>query len=121
MPKGESNYTRRKRRTRAALRRVNRAALPRLSVYRSNRNITAQLIDDVKMVTLAHASTVDPEIRETLKSGATTDAAAAIGKLLAERAKKIGVEKIQFDRGGFLYHGRIKAVADGAREGGLQF
>ncbi len=121
MPKGESNYQRRSRRTRTRLNSINRTLRPRLSVTRSNKNIAVQIIDDVKSVTLASASTLDPEIREKIKSGSTQEAATAVGKLLAERAKKAGVSEIQFDRGGYLYHGRVKAVAEGAREGGLQF
>src|SRR5262249_8671754 len=92
---------------------------PRLAVFRSNNHITAQVIDDVAGKTLAAASTTEASLR----SGATgnKDAAAKIGKLLADRAKAAGVSKVVFDRGGFMYHGRIAAVADAAREGGLEF
>ncbi len=114
-------------RTRNKIRRVNidrvgnRESRPRLSVYRSGKQIYAQVICDIRGVTLAAASTLDKELREKLKSGATKDAATEVGKLVAERAKKAGVEKIVFDRGRYLYHGRVKALADGAREGGLEF
>lgn len=114
-------------RTRNKIKRVNilqnpnRDVRPRLSVYRSGKQIYAQVIDDVKGVTVAQASTLDKDLREKLKSGSTTDAAMQVGKLVATRAKKAGVEKIVFDRGRYLYHGRVKALADGAREGGLVF
>ncbi len=94
---------------------------PRLSVHRSGLHIYAQVIDDVKGVTLAAASTVDSELKGKLKSGANKDAATAVGKLVAERAKKAGVEQVAFDRGSFSYHGRIKALAEAAREAGLSF
>lgn len=95
------------------------AARPRLAVYRSNRHIHAQLIDDVAGRTVAAASTLDAELR----SGATgnADAAAKVGSLLAQRAKVLGIGEVVFDRGGFMYHGRVAALADAAREGGLEF
>ena len=111
--------------TRNKLRRVNiqsnakREIRPRLSVHRTNKQIYAQIIDDVQGVTLAAASSKDASLK--LKSGSTVDSATKVGKLVAERAKKAGVSKVQFDRGSFLYHGRIKAVAEGAREAGLEF
>lgn len=114
-------------RTRNKIRRVNidrvsnRETRPRLSVFRSGKQIYAQVIDDIKGVTLASASSIEPEMKEKLKSGANVEAASEIGKLVAERAKKNGVEKVVFDRGRFVYHGRIKALAEGAREGGLVF
>ena len=92
------------------------AARPRLSVYRSNKAIYCQLIDDLKGETLAAAYS-----RETGISATKTEQATAVGKLIAEKAKSAGIEAIVFDRGGYLYHGRVKALADGAREGGLQF
>ena len=95
------------------------AARPRLAVFRSNKHIYAQVIDDAKGHTLAAASSLEKELKAQLKTGADKAAAAAVGKLLAERAKKAGVDKVVFDRGGYRYHGRIKALADGAREGGL--
>lgn len=92
---------------------------PRLAVFRSNRHITAQVIDDHSGRTLAAASTVEPDLR----SGATgnQEAAAQVGRLVAERARAAGITTVVFDRGGFLYHGRIAAVADAARQGGLEF
>ena len=91
----------------------------RLSVFRSSKHIYAQVIDDAKGHTVAAASSLEKELKTQLKTGADKAAAAAVGKLLAERAKKAGVDKVVFDRGGYRYHGRIKALADGAREGGL--
>ena len=117
----ESNEQRKARRVRYKLRSINRAGLPRLSVHRTNNQIYAQIIDDVKGVTLAAASTIDKDLKSNLKTGATVASAAEVGKLVAARAKKAGVTKVMFDRGAFLYHGRIKALADGAREGGLEF
>lgn len=94
---------------------------PRLSVHRSSKNIYAQVIDDVAGRTLAAASTLDNGLRGSLKTGADVAAAAAVGKLVAERASKAGVKEVVFDRGAFIYHGRIKALAEAAREGGLSF
>lgn len=94
---------------------------PRLSVHRSSKNIYAQIIDDVAGRTLAAASTLDGDLKKALKTGADTAAASAVGKLVAERAVKAGVKDVVFDRGAFIYHGRIKALADAAREGGLNF
>ena len=94
---------------------------PRLSVHRSSKNIYAQIIDDVAGKTLAAASTLDAGLKSSLKTGADTDAAAAVGKLVAERATAAGVKDVVFDRGAFIYHGRIKALAEAAREGGLSF
>jgi large subunit ribosomal protein L18 len=94
---------------------------PRLSVHRSSKNIYVQVIDDVAGKTLASASTLDTDLRSSLKTGADTAAAAAVGKLIAERAVKAGVKEVVFDRGAFIYHGRIKALAEAAREGGLHF
>ena len=93
----------------------------RLSVFRSSKNIYAQVIDDREGHTLAAASTLDKDLRGSLKTGADKDAATAVGKLVAERAKKAGVTSVIFDRGPYLYHGRVKALADAAREGGLEF
>jgi len=118
---------RRSYRTRNKLRRVNieqnpkRGVRPRLSVFRSGKQIYAQVIDDMNGKTLAAASSIEPEMKEKLKTGANQDAAGEVGKLIAERAKKAKVTKVAFDRGRFLYHGRIKALADAAREGGLEF
>lgn len=97
------------------------AARPRLSVFRSQRHIYAQLIDDSRGSTIAAATSLDPELRSTFAKGTDQTAARAVGRLLAERALANGVEKVAFDRGGYLYHGRVRALAEGAREGGLQF
>ena len=94
---------------------------PRLSVFRSGRHIYAQVIDDAQGRTLAAAGSLDKDLRESLKSGAGKDAAAAVGKLVAERAVAAGVTAVVFDRGMYLYHGRVKALAEAAREGGLAF
>ncbi|KEQ06755.1 MULTISPECIES: 50S ribosomal protein L18 [Pseudorhizobium] len=94
---------------------------PRLSVHRSSKNIYVQVIDDVAGRTLAAASTLDSDLRSKLKTGADVEAATAVGKLVAERATKAGVKEVVFDRGAFIYHGRIKALAEAAREGGLSF
>ena len=94
---------------------------PRLSVFRSSKHIYAQVIDDAKGETLAAASSVEKDVRAGGKTGANVDAAKAVGKRLAERAKQKGVKAVVFDRGGYLYHGRVKALADAAREGGLEF
>jgi large subunit ribosomal protein L18 len=94
---------------------------PRLSVFRSSKHIYAQVIDDAQGRTLAAASSVDASLREALKTGADQDAAAAVGKLVAERALAAGVTQVVFDRGSYLYHGRVKALAEAAREGGLSF
>ena len=93
----------------------------RLSIFRSNSHIYAQLIDDTNGQTMASASTVDREIAKTLKSGVSIEAATKVGEELAKRAKKAGVSDVYFDRGGFRYQGRVKALADGARSGGLKF
>jgi len=113
-------FQRRKGRIRNQLRRVN-SGRPRLSVFRSGRHIYAQIIDDVKGITLASASTAEKELRATAKTGADKSAAETIGKLVAERAIKAGIKDVVFDRGGYRYHGRVKALADAAREVGLSF
>jgi large subunit ribosomal protein L18 len=104
-------------------RNVRRAAgnRARLSVFRSSKHIYAQVIDDAKGETLASASSLEKEVRGAKKTGANVEAAKAVGKRLAERAAAKGVKDVVFDRGGYLYHGRIKALADAAREGGLNF
>lgn len=111
---------RRKARVRKAL-KARAFGRPRLSVFRSDRNIYAQIIDDSTGRTLAAASTLEKDLRSSIKNGATSEAAATIGKLIAERGVKAGVGEVVFDRGSYLYHGRVKALADAAREGGLQF
>jgi len=94
---------------------------PRLSVHRSSKNIYAQIIDDQKGHTIVAASTLESDLKGSIKTGADQSAAAAVGKLLAERAVKAGVKDVVFDRGAYIYHGRVKALADAAREGGLEF
>jgi len=111
---------RRKARVRRAL-KLRAGGRPRLSVFRSDKNIYAQVIDDASGRTLAAASSLDKDIRDQVKSGGTQEAAAAIGKAIAERAVKAGVGDVIFDRGAYLYHGRVKALAEAAREGGLRF
>ena len=113
-------FKRRRQRTRTQI-ALKAGGRPRLSVFRSDRHIYAQVIDDASGRTLAAASTLEKELRANLKTGADRDAAAAVGKLVAERAKAAGVEAVVFDRGGYLYHGRVKALAEAAREGGLSF
>jgi large subunit ribosomal protein L18 len=111
-------------RRRARVRRALRAAAggrPRLSVYRSSKQIYAQIIDDAKGVTIASASTLDKGFKAENKTGADMAAAAAVGKLVAERAAAAGVKDVVFDRGSYIYHGRVKALAEAAREGGLNF
>lgn len=95
------------------------AEMPRLSVFRSNKEIYAQLIDDVSGKTLAHASSAEKEVQKN--KGNKSEKAALVGKMIAERSVKAGVTKVAFDRNGYLYHGRVKSLADAAREGGLQF
>ena len=112
--------TRRASRVRRQLKKVANGR-PRLSVHRSSKNIYVQVIDDAEGRTLAAASTLDADIRGKLKTGADVAAAEAVGKLIAERATKAGVTEVVFDRGAFIYHGRVKALADAAREGGLTF
>ena len=95
---------------------------PRLSIERSNKGMSAQIIDDAKGVTLAAANTTEADVKKAIKgNGGNIEAATTVGKMLAERAKKAGVGAVIFDRGSYLYHGRVKALADGAREGGLEF
>tara|TARA_B100001245_G_scaffold189880_1_gene148056 strand:+ start:2019 stop:2381 length:363 start_codon:yes stop_codon:yes gene_type:complete len=112
--------TRRAARVRRQLKKVANGR-PRLSVHRSSKNIYVQVIDDAEGRTLAAASTLDADICGKLKTGADVAAAEAVGKLIAERATKAGVTEVVFDRGAFIYHGRVKALADAAREGGLTF
>ena len=113
-------FERRQRRLRVSLRRKS-GGRPRLSIFRSSKHIYAQVIDDLKGETLASASSLEKTLRDGGKTGADIDAAKAVGKLLAERAVQKGVKEVVFDRGGYLYHGRVKALADAARESGLSF
>jgi large subunit ribosomal protein L18 len=112
--------TRRKQRLRFQLRQKAHGR-PRLSVFRSGKNIHAQVIDDSRGNTVAAASTLDKDLKATLKSGADKAAATAVGKLVAERAIAAGIKQVVFDRGAYLYHGRVKALAEAAREAGLDF
>jgi large subunit ribosomal protein L18 len=113
-----SLFDRRRRRVRTSL-RARAGGRPRLSVHRSSQHIYAQIIDDAQGRTVASASTLEKDVRGT--TGATVSAATEVGKRLAERAKAAGVTSVVFDRGGFLFHGRVKALAEAAREGGLEF
>jgi len=120
MAKDVSVEQRRKARVRKAI-RERAYGRPRLSVFRSSKQIYAQIIDDEKGETLVSASSLEKSNREALKTGANIEAAKVVGKLIAERAAAKGVTAVVFDRGAYNYHGRVKALADGAREGGLQF
>ncbi len=120
MKSSKQLFNRRRKRTSARVRKVNKGRM-RLSVYRSGKHIYAQVIDDNEGATLAAASTLDKDIKGKVKNGAGIEAAGEVGKLVAERAKKAGVEVVVFDRGGYLYHGRVKALAEAARESGLAF
>lgn len=116
----ENTNQRRARRTRHAVKSKANGKM-RLSVFRSNEHIYAQVIDDTKGLTLASASTVDKELKKDLKSTASSEAAVKVGELVAKRAIEAGVKEVFFDRGRFIYHGRIQALADAARSGGLKF
>lgn len=120
MSKAREQFEGRRIRTRASLRRKNAGRI-RLSVFRSAQHIYAQVIDDKQGKTLAAASTAEKEIKAQIKSGATVAAAAVVGKIAAERALAAGVKEVCFDRGGYVYHGRVKALAEAAREAGLSF
>ena len=120
MSKLSDRIDRRKGRVRGALRRA-AGERKRLSVFRSSKHIYAQLIDDDAGTTITSASSLEPTTRAALKTGASVDAAKAVGKLIAERAREKGIKDVIFDRGSYLYHGRIKALADAAREAGLNF
>ena len=120
MAKTKHLFNRRKGRTRQQL-QCKFGQRPRLSVFRSGKHIYAQVIDDRQQVTLASASTLDKDLRKKMKTGANKDAAGMVGKSIAERAIANGIKEVVFDRGGYRYHGRVKALADAAREGGLSF
>jgi large subunit ribosomal protein L18 len=114
------SVSRRKARVRRALKAVANGR-PRLSVFRSSKQIYAQIVDDIQGCTLVAASSLDVDLRKSLKKGADVEAAKAVGQLVAERAKAAGLSKVVFDRSGYLYHGRVKALADAARDVGLDF
>jgi large subunit ribosomal protein L18 len=120
MDKAKLLHDRRTARVRHSLRRKSGGRV-RLSIFRSSKHIYAQVIDDAKGVTLAAASSVDKDLKTSLKGGADLDAAKAVGQLVAKRAIAAGVKEVAFDRGGYRYHGRVRALADAAREGGLSF
>lgn len=117
----ETRNQRRARRTRYSVKSKASASRLRLSVFRSNEHIYAQVIDDKKGVTIASASTVDKELKKQIETTSTIAAAEKVGELVAKRAIEAGIKEVYFDRGRFVYHGRIKALADAARSGGLQF
>ncbi|MDU4695960.1 MULTISPECIES: 50S ribosomal protein L18 [Paenibacillus] len=119
--KGDKNKARLKRHLRVRKKVQGTAARPRLNVYRSSKHIYAQLIDDVAGVTLASASTVDKELSGSIGNGGNVESARKVGELIAKRGQEKGVKVVVFDRGGYLYHGRIQALADAAREAGLEF
>ena len=120
MMKPQETFERRKERTRIQIRKK-AGGRPRLSVFRSSKHIYVQVIDDAQGKTLAAASSLEKELRSSLKSGADVAAAAEVGKLIAQRALAAGLKEVVFDRGGYIYHGRVKALAEAAREGGLSF
>ncbi|MFS0820962.1 MULTISPECIES: 50S ribosomal protein L18 [Bacillus] len=117
--KQDKNAVRRKRHARVRSRVSGTATRPRLNVFRSNKHIYAQLIDDVNSVTIASASTLDKEL--SVEGSGNVDAATKVGELVAKRGIEKGIKEVVFDRGGYLYHGRVKALAEAAREAGLQF
>lgn len=119
--RGNRNLVRKKRHFRIRKSIVGTPARPRLSVFRSSKHIYAQLIDDVNSATLVSASTLDKDIKDKIENGATEEVAKLVGELVAKRALEKGHENVVFDRSGYLYHGRIKSVAESAREAGLQF
>lgn len=119
--KESKNVSRLKRHTRVRKKIHGTPERPRLNVYRSLNNIYVQVIDDTKGVTLVSASTLDPALKETLKAGGNREAAKAVGELAARKCLEKGIDTVVFDRGGYLYHGRVKSLAEGAREAGLKF
>ncbi len=121
MPKVSSNQVRLRIHERIRKRLTGSPARPRLAVFRSNKHIYAQIIDDSQGATLIAASSRDGDTKKALKNGSNVNAAKAVGKLVAERAKAKGIDAVLFDRGGYIYHGRVKALAEAAREAGLKF
>jgi large subunit ribosomal protein L18 len=119
--KMDRNKARKRRHLRVRKKLFGTPTRPRLNVFRSAKHIYAQLIDDTKGVTLVSASTVDPELRDKISYGGNVEAAAKVGELVAKRALAKGYKQVVFDRGGYLYHGRVQALADAAREAGLEF
>lgn len=119
--KEDKNKARKRRHLRVRKKLVGTTERPRLNVFRSSKHIYAQLIDDTKGVTLVSASTVDPELRGSIAHGGNIEAATKVGELVAKRALAKGYKKVVFDRGGYIYHGRVQALAEAAREAGLEF
>lgn len=119
--KPDLNKNRKRRHVRVRKKIVGTQERPRLNVFRSSNNIYVQVIDDTQGSTLASASTLDADVKKSGIHGGNTEAARKVGELVAKRAKEKGINQVVFDRGGYLYHGRIKALAEGAREGGLEF
>ncbi|QDG77097.1 50S ribosomal protein L18 [Labrenzia sp. PHM005] len=120
MANSKQAFERRRDRVRRSVKKAANGR-PRLSIFRSSKQIYAQIIDDAQGHTIVSASTIETDLKGSLKTGADVSAAAAVGKLVAERAAAAGVKQVVFDRGGYQYHGRVKALADAAREGGLEF
>lgn len=119
--KGDKNKARHKRHLRVRKKIQGTQERPRLNIFRSSKHMYAQLIDDINGVTIAAASTQDKELKELIENGGNIEAAQKVGALVAQRAKAKGLDKVVFDRGGYLYHGRVQALADAAREAGLEF
>lgn len=119
--KEDKNKARLKRHLRVRKKITGTTERPRLNIFRSAKHMYAQIIDDTNGVTIAAASTQDKELRESVDNGGNVEAAKKVGQLIAERAKAKGLDKVVFDRGGYLYHGRVQALADAAREAGLEF
>jgi len=119
--KADKNKARKRRHVRVRKKIAGTTARPRLNVFRSTKHIYAQLIDDAKGITIVQASTLDPELKAAVEHGGNVDAAQKVGELVAKRAIEAGYKEVVFDRGGYLYHGRIQALADAAREAGLEF
>lgn len=119
--KSDKNKARLKRHLRVRKKVTGTTLRPRLSVYRSSKHIYAQIIDDTNAVTIAAASTADKDLKASVNNGGSIEAAKQVGELVAKRAKAKGIDTVVFDRGGYLYHGRIQALADAAREAGLEF
>lgn len=119
--KASKNATRKKRHQRVRNKVTGTAEKPRLNVFRSTKHMYAQIIDDMAGKTLAAASTLDADVKAELSSTSNKEAAKKVGELVAKRAKENGIEEVTFDRGGYIYHGRVQSLAEGAREGGLKF
>ena len=119
--KSDKNVSRLKRHLRVRKKIQGTTLRPRLNIFRSSKHMYAQIVDDTKGITITAASTLDKELSKALSNGGNVDSARQVGTLIAKRAKELGIEKVVFDRGGYLYHGRVQALADAAREAGLEF